>query len=519
MTQTGIINKIHGLEKHGITNAGTEHWNYNATQLTEHALKRGEVALGKGGSIIAKTGQYTGRSPQDKFFVVEPTSEKSIDWGSVNQPISEQKFDDLYSRVTAHLQGRDVFVQDCWAGADEKYRIGVRVINEQAWHNMFARNMFRVADQGELPNFVPDFTVIQAPSFKAEQGEDELNSEAFCLIHLGKKIILIGGTEYAGEIKKGIFTVLNYLLPEQGVFPMHCSANMGADGDTAIFFGLSGTGKTTLSADASRQLIGDDEHGWSNTGVFNFEGGCYAKAIGLTPEQEPEIYATTTQFGTILENVVYDENTRMVDFDDVSITQNTRVSYPIKSIPNHQAEGQGNHPKNIIMLTCDAFGVLPPVSRLTAVQAMEHFMAGYTAKVAGTERGVTEPTAVFSACFGAPFMPRHPREYAEMLGTMMDTHNATCWLVNTGWSGGGYGVGKRMALSHTRTLVNGILDGALQTADYATDSVFGLAYPTHCGDVPADILNPRDAWADKQSYDDTANKLLGLFTENHAKYQ
>lgn len=518
MTQIGIINRTHGLEKHGITNVAMEHWNYTHSTLTEQAIKRGEATLGLGGVLMANTGQYTGRSPKDKFFVTEPTSENSIDWGDVNQPISQGKFDELYHRVTNHLQGKELFIQDCWAGADADYRLGVRVITEQAWHNMFARNMFRMAEPSELISFIPDFTVIQAPSFKAEPGESELNSEAFCIIDMGKKIILIGGTEYAGEIKKSVFSVLNYLLPQWGVMPMHCSANMGDDGDTAIFFGLSGTGKTTLSADASRHLIGDDEHGWSDRGIFNFEGGCYAKAIGLTAEQEPEIYSTTNKFGTILENVVYDEDTRVADFDDVSITQNTRISYPIDYIPNHKPDGKGGHPKNIIMLTCDAFGVLPPVSRLTKEQAMQQFVVGYTAKVAGTERGVNEPTAVFSACFGAPFMPHHPLTYSELLGTMMEKYNVTCWLVNTGWSGGSYGVGSRMALSHTRTLVNSILDGTLQDAPYATDGVFGLSYPTQCGDVPPHILNPRDAWSDKDAYDTTAQKLSALFDQNYAQY-
>ena len=520
MTQyIGEKRSTYGLDKHGLKNLATEHWNLGVEAITELAVKRGEGQLGLGGVLMAETGEYTGRSPKDKFFVVEPSSKDKINWGAVNQPISQEKFDELYERVTKHLEGKDVFVRDCWCGADERYRLGVRVINEQAWHNMFAGNMFIEASDSELENFAPDFTVLQAPSFKAEDGEDELNSEVFCLVDLGKKIILIGGTEYAGEIKKGIFGIMNYLLPQQGIMPMHCSANADNNGDSAIFFGLSGTGKTTLSSDQSRQLIGDDEHGWSDDGIFNMEGGCYAKVINLSAKAEPEIYSTTSRFGTILENVVYDENSRVVDFDDGSLTENTRASYPINFIPNFKPNGKGNTPKNVIMLTCDAFGVLPPVSKLTKEQAMYQFISGYTAKVAGTERGITEPTTTFSACFGGVFMPLHPAEYAELLGEKLEKNDVNCWLVNTGWSGGGYGVGSRMKIKHTRAMINAILDGTLAGVDYVADPVFGLHIPQSCGDVPISVLNPRESWTDKNAYDATAEKLAGLFAENFKKYE
>ena len=418
----------------------------------------------------------------------------------------------------AHLEGSELYVQDCYVGADLEHRLPVRIVNELAWHSIFARNMFVEATDEQKAVHEPQFTVINAPSFAADPKTDATRSETFIVLNFARRLVIIGGTSYAGETKKSIFSVMNYLMPHKDVLPMHASANIGPSGDTTIFFGLSGTGKTTLSADASRTLIGDDEHGWSGRGIFNFEGGCYAKVINLSAEQEPEIYATTQTFGTILENVVIDDQTRELDLDDDSLTENTRGSYPIAQIPNASPDGCGSHPENIVFLTCDAFGVLPPVSKLSSAQAMYHFINGYTAKVAGTEKGVTEPTPTFSPCFGGPFLPLHPRRYAELLGRKIDEHQANVWFINTGWTGGPYGEGQRMAINHTRAIINAALDGLLNDVATQTDPVFGLEVPTSCPGVPGDVLDPRGTWADSAAYDAQARKLAGLFQENFTKY-
>ncbi len=498
---------------------GTQNVYYNLTpaELYEYAVQRNEGRITKYGPLSARTDPHTGRSPNDRFLVKEPSSEIQVGWGNTNKPVSPELFDRLLTGMGKHAKGRDVFVRDCYAGADPRYRIKVRVVTEKAWHSIFAYNMFlRPADDDDLPDFTPDVTVIDLCEYTAPE-EDELHSSTFILLNLGRGLVLIGGTHYAGEIKKSIFSALNYWLPQKNVFPMHCSANIGLEGESAVFFGLSGTGKTTLSADASRTLIGDDEHGWSDNGVFNFEGGCYAKAIKLSPEGEPEIYGTTKQFGTIVENVVL-KNDRSIDFDDATITQNTRISYPIWMIPNASKTGIGGHPKTVVFLTADAFGVLPPISKLTPEQAMYHFLSGYTAKVAGTERGVTEPKATFSACFGEPFMVLPPTRYAEMLGEKIRTHNAQVFLVNTGWTGGPYGTGNRMKLAYTRTMVNAALNGELDQVGTSIDPFFGLAIPTEIKGVPTELLNPRGTWESTEGYDKKARELAEMFAENFAKY-
>ncbi|RMF02662.1 MAG: phosphoenolpyruvate carboxykinase [Chloroflexi bacterium] len=516
----GIRSKKVGLEAHGITNLGNVYWNLTTAALYEEAVKRNEGTVVHLGPLVVNTAPHTGRSPNDKFTVDEPSTSDQIWWGSVNRSIPQENFVDLHRRMTAYLQGKDVFVQDCWAGADHDYRLAVRVISERASASWFTRNMFVRATAEEQENFEPEFTVLHCPSFHGIPENDNLNSETFILVDFSKKMVLIGGSKYNGEIKKSIFTVMNFLLPAKGVMPMHCSANYGPAGDTALFFGLSGTGKTTLSADSSRTLIGDDEHGWSDHGVFNFEGGCYAKVIRLSPEAEPEIFDTTRRFGTILENVIVDPITRRADFDDGSITENTRASYPIDYIPNAALDGLGKgHPKNVIFLTADAFGVLPPISRLSPEQAMYHFISGYTAKVAGTERGVTEPQATFSACFGAPFMARHPGVYADLLGQKIAKHNAKVWLVNTGWSGGPYGVGHRMEIAYTRAMVHAALDGRLNNAEFVTDPIFGVEVPTTCPGVPPEVLIPRNTWTDKEAYDAQAKKLAQMFNENFKEFE
>jgi len=504
----------------GILNPGRIHYNLSVPQLYEAAIRDGEGDIAADGPLVVNTGTYTGRSPNDKFTVEEGAAKENVWWGKVNKPISEDVFNRLYDRATAYLQGRDLYVRDCYAGHDPAHRLPVRIINQRAWHNLFALNMFvREDNRDALKDFKPAFTVLHVPEMNASPEQDGTNSEAFVLVHFGRKVVLIGGTRYAGEVKKSIFTVLNYLLPEKGVLPMHCSANIGAAGDSALFFGLSGTGKTTLSADPKRKLIGDDEHGWTENGIFNFEGGCYAKVIKLSKEAEPEIYETTRRFGTVLENVVFDPDTRKIDLDDGSRTENTRASYPIEFIPNYEPSGLGGHPKNIVMLTCDAFGVLPPISKLTPAQAMYHFISGYTAKVAGTERGVKEPSATFSTCFGAPFMPRHPTVYARLLGEKIAKHGSTCWLVNTGWAGGPYGVGSRIKIQYTRAMVNAALDGALDNAEFHTHPVFGLAYPIEVPGVPGEVLNPRESWSDKTAYDAKAVHLAGLFNKNFEEFK
>jgi len=514
-----LVSRRAGLDRIGIKSKKTVYWNLPVEALYEESLRRGETTLALGGPIVAITGEHTGRSPNDKFFVDEPSSKSKIDWGKTNKPITQENFDRLYKKMQAHMAERDLFVRDCYAGADPTYRIKVRVVNEQAWHNLFARHMFLRPAREALPEFEPDFTILQAPSLMADPKTDGTASSTFILVDLGKRIVLIGGTLYAGEIKKSVFTLLNYLLPERNVLPMHCSANIGAKGDVAIFFGLSGTGKTTLSADSSRTLIGDDEHGWSDNGVFNFEGGCYAKVIRLSPTAEPEIYATTHTFGTVLENVAMDPNTKILDLDSAQYTENTRSSYPLDFIPNTSPTGLGAHPQNIIMLTADAFGVLPPVSQMSAEQAMYHFLSGYTARVAGTEKGLgKEPQATFSTCFGAPFMPRHPSAYAKLLGEKISKHGAKCWLVNTGWSGGAFGVGERMKIAHTRAMIRAVLDGKLAQVGSTPDPNFGLFIPQACPDVPANVLNPKNTWTDKGAYDRAARDVAQRFEKNFAQF-
>jgi phosphoenolpyruvate carboxykinase (ATP) len=468
--------------------------------------------------LVCRTGQHTGRSPNDKFVVREPSSEQHIAWGKVNRPMDPAQFELLHDDLLASLSGKELFVLDCYAGADPAYRLPVRIVNEYAWHNLFCRNLF-IDDPAAAAEGAPQFTVIDAPSFKADPARHGTNSEVVIALNFEKKLVLIGGTSYAGEMKKSIFSVLNYLLPLKGVMPMHCSANIGAAGDVALFFGLSGTGKTTLSSDPTRMLIGDDEHGWSDRGVFNFEGGCYAKTIRLSADAEPQIYATTRRFGTVLENVAIDAETRRLNLDDDRFTENTRAAYPISFIDNAEPSGQGGHPRNVIMLTADAFGVLPPIARLTPEGAMFHFLSGYTAKVAGTEKGVTEPKATFSTCFGAPFLPLPPSRYARMLGEKIARHGARVWLVNTGWTGGAYGVGKRMKIGYTRAMIHALLAGALDDVAYQTDPVFNLAVPATCPGVPSDVLNARSTWADGSAYDAQARKLSGMFRDNFKTFE
>ena len=509
-----------GIEQQGIANPRTVYWNLHAPYLYEESLRRSEGVIADGGPLVVLTGEHTGRSANDKYFVREPESEGSIWWNSTNVPIEQEQYAALKALVLDYFDDRDVFVQDCWAGSSSKYRLGIRVIAESAWHSLFARNMFIQPTDGELDGFDPEFTVIHAPAFQADPTRDGTRSGTFIIISFADRTVIIGGTSYAGEVKKAIFTVLNYLLPALGVLPMHCSVNVGAAGDAAVFFGLSGTGKTTLSADPNRKLVGDDEHGWGDAGLFNFEGGCYAKVIRLSPEAEPQIHATTGRFGTILENVVYDEDARVLDLDDARHTENTRASYPIDFIPNVVEDGTAGHPANIVMLTADAFGVLPPISRLTAEQAMYHFISGYTAKVAGTEIGLgSEPQATFSTCFGAPFMPRHPSTYARLLGERITKYGSKCWLVNTGWSGGTFGVGERMPIKYTRALLNAALDGILDTANYSPDPFFNLEIPQSCPDVPGEILNARNTWTDQTAYDATATDLLDRFNRNFEQFE
>jgi phosphoenolpyruvate carboxykinase (ATP) len=518
MAVQSIARSHYDLDRHGIVNTGTVYWNLSTPKLYEEAIRRKEGNLAHLGPLVVRTGHYTGRSPNDRFIVREPSSEDKVWWGQVNKPISQEQYEGLRRRLLAYLQGRDLFVTDCYVGADSRYRMPVRVITETAWHSLFARNMFIQAPANELQSMVPEFTVIHAPEFHAIPEIDGTPSEIFIILNFGAKTVLIGGTEYAGEIKKSIFTVMNYLLPQQSVLSMHCSANIGEHGDVAIFFGLSGTGKTTLSADPSRTLIGDDEHGWSDDGIFNLEGGCYAKVIRLSPTAEPEIYETTRRFGTILENVAYDSATGRLDLDDDSLTENTRAAYPISHIPNATRTGMGGHPRNIVMLTADAFGVMPPIAKLTPEQAMYHFLSGYTAKVAGTERGVTEPTATFSTCFGAPFMALSPTVYANLLGERIARHRADAWLVSTGWTGGPYGIGSRMSIAHTRAMIAAALDGQLATVPTRVDPTFGFAVPTSCPGVPDGVLDPRNTWEDKAAYDAQAAKLAAMFADNFAAF-
>ncbi len=507
------------LDAQGLCPRGTVNWNLVPPQLIERAIERHEGQLADMGPFAAITTPHTGRSPKDKFIVREPSTDGDVDWGKVNQPLSPDRFETLLGDVRAYLNDRDeLFVQDLYCGADATHRLSVRYVSPNAWHMAFVRNMFIRPELTELVDFAPNFTVLHAPEFQADPARHGTRTSTFIVLNLAQRMILIGGTRYAGELKKAMFTVMNYYMPKNGVLSMHCSANVGHDGDTALFFGLSGTGKTTLSADPHRNLIGDDEHGWSADGVFNFEGGCYAKVINLSAESEPDIYATTQMFGTILENAVLDPATSKVRFEDQSITENTRASYPLPYIRNHVPSGRGGHPENVIFLCADAFGVVPPVAKLTREQAMYYFLSGYTAKVAGTERGVTEPQATFSACFGAVFLVWHPAKYAEMLGQLLDEHDATVWLVNTGWTGGPAGVGSRMKLGYTRAMVQALLRGELAHAKTEVDPVFGLHVPTVIPGVPAEVLKPRDTWADKAAYDTQAAKLADMFRENFRQF-
>ena len=516
---SGRVNPNFRLEDQGIAGLGNVYYNLMEPALMEAAVSRGEGRLGQGGTFLVTTGKFTGRSPKDKHVVRTPSVEDTIWWDN-NAAMSPEGFDTLYAAMLAHMKGKDYYVQDLVGGADPAYAINVRVVSELAWHNLFIRHLLRRPERDALDGFMADFTIINCPSFKADPERHNCRSDTVIALNFDRKLILIGGTEYAGENKKSVFTLLNYLLPEKGVMPMHCSANHAKDNpvDAAIFFGLSGTGKTTLSADPNRTLIGDDEHGWSDRGTFNFEGGCYAKTINLSPTAEPEIYATCSMFGTVIENMVYDEETFELDFEDASLTQNMRCAYPLDYISNASETALGGHPKNIILLTCDAYGVLPPISRLTPAQAMYHFLSGFTSKTPGTERGVVEPEPTFSTCFGAPFMPRRPEVYGNLLREKIAKHGATCWLVNTGWTGGAYGTGSRMPIKATRALLTAALDGSLNEATFRKDPNFGFEVPVTVPGVDATLLDPRATWADKKAYDAQAAKLVNMFSENFAKY-
>jgi phosphoenolpyruvate carboxykinase (ATP) len=513
----------YNLSNHGLANLRLAYWNLPTEALYEEAIFRSEGATVQQGPFVATTGKHTARSANDKFVVREATTEAHIWWGQYNRPMASEKFDDLFARLLGFLQGRDLFVQDVYGGADANYRLPVRIVTELAWHSMFVRNMFILPESlEEYKRFVPEFTVLAIPGFKASPSIDNTASETFIALDFSKKLAIIGNSAYAGEIKKSVFTILNYLLPLQGVLSMHCSANVSPDDsdDVALFFGLSGTGKTTLSADATRRLIGDDEHGWSEEGVFNIEGGCYAKVIGLSESAEPEIYATTRMYGTILENVPYDPVTRLIDLDDDSLTENTRASYPLSFISNAVPEKKAGHPKNIIMLTCDASGVMPPIARLTPDQALYQFISGYTAKVGGTEVGLREePEITFSACFGGPFMVHHPAMYAGLLKSKIERHNTTCWLVNTGWVGGPYGLGKRISIRHTRNLLNAALSGKLDKVEYFEDPVFGFSVPKTCPDVPPEVLQPWSSWPSRAEYDKRYKDLAMRFIGNFKKFE
>jgi len=509
----------HGLGRHGFRNLKSVNWNLGAAALYEEAVRRGEGHVAKNGPLVVRTGIHTGRSAGDKFVVRDDSTESQVWWDN-NKAMSPAQFDALYADMMAHAEGRELFAKDLFGGADLTHRISVRVVTEYAWHSLFVHQLLIRPTVQELKGFDPEFTIIDLPSFNADPARHGCVSQTVIAVNFAKKVILIGGTSYAGEMKKSVFTIMNYLLPSKRVMSMHCSANVGANGESAIFFGLSGTGKTTLSADASRTLIGDDEHGWSENGIFNIEGGCYAKVIRLSREAEPEIFSTTERFGTVLENVVMDEATRELDLDDATHAENTRAAYPIDYIPNASATGRAGHPKNVIMLTADAFGVLPPIARLTPSQAMYHFLSGFTAKVAGTEKGLgKEPQPTFSTCFGAPFMPRHPSEYGNLLRALIAEHQSDCWLVNTGWTGGAFGTGSRMPIKATRALLNAALDGSLANVEMRIDPSFKFRVPVAVPGVDAAILNPRDTWADKAAYDAQAHKLVGMFRDNFKKFE
>ncbi len=518
--QAGAVKSDYGLDNHGLANLNQAYWNLPMEALYEEIVFRGEGRITRDGPVVANTGKHTGRSASDKFIVKEPATEDQVWWGQYNRPFASDKFSELFNRMQGFLQGKDVFVQDCYVGADPEYSLPIRIISEMAWHSLFARNMFlRPKTNEEYRRHIPEFTVICAPSFKGIPQIDATATNTFIVLNLSQRICLIGNTAYAGEVKKSVFTLLNYLLPLQGVMPMHCSANIGRDGDVALFFGLSGTGKTTLSADPQRGLIGDDEHGWSDSGVFNFEGGCYAKVINLSPSAEPQIYACTHRFGTILENVVYDPVTRQIDLDDESITENTRASYPLEYIENAIPAKRGGHPKNVVLLTCDASGVMPPIAKLTPDQAIYQFISGYTSKLAGTEAGLgAEPEITFSTCFGAPFMVHHPSLYADLLKRKIERYGANCWLVNTGWIGGAYGVGKRISIAYSRALLNAALSGKLLDVKYAIDPIFGFQVPQSCNGVPPNVLNPAESWRDREQYMLKCRQLASRFVDNFKKF-
>ncbi len=513
----------HGLEEIRLTNLESVYWNRSTPALYENCIRQSEGHIGHLGPLVVRMGQHTGRAAKDKYVVDHPESSKDIWWGKINVKYSDKCFDNLHRRMCSYLRGKKVFVQDCYAGADERYRLPVRIVTEFAWHSLFARNMFiqQPRDPEGIRNFRPGFTVLHCPDFHADPDMDQTRSGTFVVVNIARKLILIGGSAYGGEIKKSIFSVMNYLLPGRGVLSMHCSANVSKNDsdDVAIFFGLSGTGKTTLSADPNRLLVGDDEHGWSDDGVFNFEGGCYAKVINLSMEAEPEIYECTRKFGTILENVTMDPAERSIDLDDGTITENTRASYPLTHLPNIVPSGIVGHPRNVVMLTADAFGVLPPIAKLTPEQAMYHFISGYTAKVAGTEAGITEPMATFSACFGAPFMVRHPSVYAKLLAQRLKEHQTDCWLLNTGWSGGPYGVGSRMKIKLTRALLDAALSGGLTNVSMEVDPYFGFQVPSEAPGVPSNVLDPRRTWSDPNAYDEQAKKLARMFQENFEQFK
>jgi len=519
--EASALKSDYGLKNHGLTNLRKVYWNLPTESLYEEVAFRREGRITHQGPIVVKSGKHTARAAGDKYVVREPSSEENVWWGEYNLPYSPEKFNDLVHRLQGFLQGRDLFVQDCYAGADPEFRMPVRIITEFAWHSMFARNMFILPQsREEYRRHVPEFTVLAVPSFKAFRSIDATSTDTFIVLNFKENMCIIGDTAYGGEIKKSIFTVLNYLLPLEGVMPMHCSANTSEEGETALFFGLSGTGKTTLSADSERRLIGDDEHGWSDEGIFNFEGGCYAKVIQLSPTAEPQIYACTRRFGTILENVIYDPVSRLIDLDDDEITENTRASYPLEYIDNALPEKRGDHPKNIILLTCDASGVMPPIARMSPDQAIYHFLSGYTSKVGGTEVGLgEEPEITFSTCFGAPFMVHHPAFYADLLKRKIERYGANCWLLNTGWVGGAYGVGKRISIGHTRAILSAALSGKLDDVEFREDPVFGFGVPMSCEGVPDDVLDPASSWPSEEIYFDKYRQLASRFKENFKKFQ
>ena len=518
MKDQGLKNPSADLSAIGVKNYTTAHWNLDPQELAQHSVDKGLGKFANNGALVINTGKFTGRSPKDRFIVKDSITENTVDWNSINIGFPTDKFDALYDKVAAYFEGKEIYIRDAYACADRDYALKLRLVSEYPWSNQFASNMFLRLKEEEVADFTPEWTILNAPGFMADPTVDGTRQENFAILNFSRKAIIVGGTGYTGEIKKGIFSALNYILPhDKGVLAMHCSANVGAEGDAAVFFGLSGTGKTTLSADPNRKLIGDDEHGWSDSGIFNFEGGCYAKTIDLTEEKEPDIFRAIRP-GAILENIGYKGDTNEPDYMDCSITQNTRVSYPIDHIDNIMPNSQGGHPENIFFLTADAFGVLPPISRLTPGQAMFHFISGYTAKVAGTEEGVVEPQKTFSACFGAPFMPLHPTYYAQMLAKKMRTHGTKVWLINTGWTGGAYGTGSRIKLRYTRAMIQAALTGQLDQVTFETDGIFGLSYPTTCPNVPDEVLNPKNTWSDGNAYDTKAKSLASSFVENFEQF-